>query len=79
MTIKPIKSDNSEPEVSQQHRECLNKISTPKSPVSTSTVEWHVIRLSVTQSLTHGIEYEEAETVFCMLSLSAKILIGVIL
>lgn len=34
MTIKPIKSDNNESDVNSQHRECLNKISSPKSPVS---------------------------------------------
>ncbi|XP_031630352.1 OVARIAN TUMOR DOMAIN-containing deubiquitinating enzyme 6 isoform X2 [Contarinia nasturtii] len=42
MTIKPIKSDNSEPEVNQQHREhreCLNKISSPKSPSTQHGIE----------------------------------------
>lgn len=34
MTIKPVKSDKSEAEVSTQHRDCHNKISSPKSPVS---------------------------------------------
>lgn len=34
MTIKPIKSDKNESDVPGQHRECLNKISSPKSPVS---------------------------------------------
>lgn len=34
MTIKPVKSDNNESDVTPQHRDCLNKISSPKSPVS---------------------------------------------
>lgn len=34
MTIKPVKSDKNEAEVSTQHRDCHNKISSPKSPVS---------------------------------------------
>lgn len=34
MTIKPVKSDKNEGDVSPQHRDCLNKISSPKNTVS---------------------------------------------
>lgn len=39
MTIKPVKSEKNESDVPGQHRECLNKISSPKSPVSTGRLD----------------------------------------
>lgn len=70
MTIKPIKSESSEPEGNQQHRECLNKSSSPKSPVSIAQYFQEISLVSVFGSLTwhfhcsHHNMVSNSETVY---------------
>lgn len=70
MTIKPVKNDKNEGDVSPQHRDCLNKIASPKNPVSGPAGETRtaLAREAQIDRIAHQIAFQLKSFAFCLQS-----------